>query len=144
MFRLTNKGNQSRKNHKILNQTTKICDNAGGLSKTTIQAQLQQEEQEQLENSKVLRIKKSESFGSLSDSGFSEMSEIESVGNITVQNIPANPMIDIELYIQKMNDYVQHMKMLEMRNDALEAENTQFKDFMVYHQPVAQGTRKQL
>ena len=32
MFRLTNKGSQSRNNHKILHQTTKISDHVNVLS----------------------------------------------------------------------------------------------------------------
>ena len=40
MFRLTNKGNQSRKNHKIINQTTKVSDNDAKLSQTAMQSQM--------------------------------------------------------------------------------------------------------
>jgi predicted RNase H-like nuclease (RuvC/YqgF family) len=70
----------------------------------------------------------------MSDSGISEnsgisteMASLNIAGNMS-ENIPSNPMVDIEAYIQKMNDYVQHMKMLESRNAALEAENGQFKE----------------
>ena len=42
MFRLS-KGNQSRKNHKIINQTTKVSDNDAKLSTPAIQAQQHQE-----------------------------------------------------------------------------------------------------
>jgi hypothetical protein len=63
MFRLSNKGNQSRNNHKIINQTTKICDSDGGLSKTAIQAQLQQEQE--LVDKLKLEMNSSESLGKL-------------------------------------------------------------------------------
>ena len=49
MFRLS-KGNQSRKNHKIINQTTKVSDTDTKLSTPAIQAQQHQlEEQARLE-----------------------------------------------------------------------------------------------
>ena len=49
MFRLS-KGNQSRKNHKIINQTTKVSDTDTKLSTPAIQAQQHQlEEQARIE-----------------------------------------------------------------------------------------------
>ena len=96
MFRLSNKGSKpSEKNHRIINQTTKISDAEKSFSKT-------QFHQEELS----------------SDSGISESS-----------NLPREKsMEDFELYINKMNEYVQHMKILENRNATLEAENCQFKE----------------
>ena len=112
MFRLTNKGNQSRKNHKIINQTTKISDNDSKISQTTINAQVQQEalKEEQKPAEPVLVVEKP-------------------VSNTEDSEPPVKmvPMDEIEKYILKMNDYLAHMKMLETRNAALEKENSRFR-----------------
>jgi len=116
MFRLTNKGNQSRKNHKIINQTTKISDNDSKISQTTINAQVQQEslkeEQKPAEPVPVVQPEKV------------AVNEIKTVESEPVRMVP---MDEIEKYILKMNDYLAHMKMLESRNAALEKENSRFR-----------------
>lgn len=108
MFRLTNKGNQSRKNHKIINQTTKISDTDAPVSQTAVQAQMLQDEE----------IRK-----------IDELSLALATPNQVDICPPATMALDdMETYILKMNDYLAHMKLLESRNATLERENGQFKE----------------
>ena len=43
MFRLTNKGSQSHKNHKIINQTMKISESDQSIPKSSLQLQMEKQ-----------------------------------------------------------------------------------------------------
>jgi len=114
MFRLTNKGNQSRKNHKIINQTTKISDTDAKLSQTAIQAQ-------QLAETKAENAAPAQPAAG-------SMQNAEIIPSVLPPPEGVKVGIDdIETYIRKMNEYLAHMKILENRNATLERENNRFK-----------------
>ena len=115
MFRLTNKGNQSRKNHKIINQTTKISDTDAKLSQTAIQA-AQLQEQPDPTPAQITPDQKTSIQPSAQPNPIMPPQDGIKVG-----------LDDIQTYILKMNEYLAHMKMLETRNATLERENNMFK-----------------
>merc|ERR1712062_84702 len=136
MFRLS-KGNQSRKNHKIINQTTKVSDADAKLSTPAMQAQQHQEalmKQQAKEEAEML-----ESQRKLVEQSIVKptQSEPENKNNeaekITIQIInselkqTSEPLQDMESYVNKMGEYMLYMKELEERNARLEFENSRYR-----------------
>ena len=107
MFRLSNKGNQSRKNHKIINQTTKIADSE--VVETKVSQTLPTSETAEPQVEKVAELAK-------------PVPPKMGDGNVRTS------LDDIELYIVKMKEYLAHMQLLESRNAKLEMENNRFKE----------------
>merc|ERR1712131_361965 len=131
MFRLS-KGNQSRKNHKIINQTTKVSDTDTKLSTPAIQAQQHQlEEQARLEQErkqlelleqkleKQIEVEKIESCAEevqkmTINSEENEITKqiITEAINQNVEKVQNDPMVtamsDMENYIRKMGEYMNY------------------------------------
>merc|ERR1711953_1039870 len=150
MFRLS-KGNQSRKNHKIINQTTKVSDTDTKLSTPAIQAQQHQlEEQARLEqerkqlelleqkHEKQIEVEKIETCVEevqkmTVNSEENEITKqiITEAINQNVEKVQSDPMVtamsDMENYIRKMGEYMNYMKELEEKNARLEYENLRYR-----------------
>jgi len=151
MFRLS-KGNQSRKNHKIINQTTKVSDTDTKLSTPAIQAQQHQlEEQARLEQErkqlelleqqkleKQIEVEKIETCAEevqkmTINSEENEITKqiITEAINQNVEKVQSDPMVtamsDMENYIRKMGEYMNYMKELEEKNARLEYENLRYR-----------------
>lgn len=129
MFRLTNKGSQSRKNHKIINQTTKISEMDQAIPKSSLQIQM--EKQRELEEK--ARIEAEEAKKVLLEKEQRQKEEqqkraISESAPISVQKTPEYSLSDMEAYIRKMTEYVNHMQMLEKRNQLLESENSRIQE----------------
>ena len=119
MFRLS-KGNQSRKNHKIINQTTKVSDTDTKLSTPAIQAQQHQlEEQARLEQErKQLELLEQQKLEKLQKAVEAEKIEVcaEEVQKMTINSEEneitkqiiteaINQNVEKELYDQIKNVY---------------------------------------
>merc|ERR1711953_209709 len=151
IFRLS-KGNQSRKNHKIINQTTKVSDTDTKLSTPAIQAQQHQlEEQARLEqerkqlelleqqkHEKQIEVEKIETCVEevqkmTVNSEENEITKqiITEAINQNVEKVQSDPMVtamsDMENYIRKMGEYMNYMKELEEKNARLEYENLRYR-----------------
>jgi len=149
MFRLS-KGNQSRKNHKIINQTTKVSDTDTKLSTPAIQAQQHQlEEQARLEQErKQLELEKQKELQLEIEDTKTCVEEVQKMTinseeneitkqiiteaiNQNVEKVPNDPMVtamsDMENYIRKMGEYMNYMKELEEKNARLEYENLRYR-----------------
>merc|ERR1712035_207246 len=134
MFRLS-KGNQSRKNHKIINQTTKVSDTDTKLSTPAIQAQQHQlEEQARLEQErKQLELLEQQKLEKQIEAEKNEITNqiITEAINQNVEKVQSDPMVaamsDMENYIRKMGEYMNYMKELEEKNARLEYENLRYR-----------------
>ena len=58
---------------------------------------------------------------------------------VTVPKTPEYSLSDMEAYIRKMTEYVNHMQMLEKRNQLLESENSRIQE-VSYSQELASAT----
>jgi len=136
MFRLS-KGNQSRKNHKIINQTTKVSDADAKLSTPAMQAQQHQEalmKQQAEEEAAMLESQKKLVEQTIVNPTQSEPeNKNNETDKITIQIINAelkqtsDPLQDMESYVNKMGEYMLYMKELEERNARLEFENSRYR-----------------
>merc|ERR1712168_336673 len=128
MFRLS-KGNQSRKNHKIINQTTKVSDTDTKLSTPAIQAQQHQLEK-QIEDTKTC-VEEVQKMTINSEENEITKQIITEAINQNVEKVPHDPMVtamsDMENYIRKMGEYMNYMKELEEKNARLEYENLRYR-----------------
>merc|ERR1711917_117129 len=169
MFRLS-KGNQSRKNHKIINQTTKVSDTDTKLSTPAIQAQQHQlEEQARLEQErkqlelleqqkleKQIEVEKIETCIEevqkiTINSEENEITKqiITEAINQNVEKVQNDPMVtamsDMENYIRKMGEYMNYMKELEEKNARLENESLKGQLINVTPQfPIQEKIRMQM
>jgi len=144
MFRLS-KGNQSRKNHKIIHQTTKVSETDAPLSTPALNAA--QHEAEQARLAKEAAEKEAQVAATLLEkTQLEEKSEtiVEKCDTVTEKIIiehvnhqnqhsnnavppPVQPVADMESYIVKMREYMIYMKELEERNARLEFENSRYR-----------------
>jgi len=146
MFRLS-KGNQSRKNHKIIHQTTKVSETDAPLSTPALNAA--QHEAEQARLAKEAAEKEAQVAAALLEkTQLEEKKEtiVEKCDTVTEkiineqvnhQNqhsnktnaspVPVQPVADMESYIIRMREYMVYMKELEERNARLEYENSRYR-----------------
>jgi len=144
MFRLS-KGNQSRKNHKIIHQTTKVSETDAPLSTPAVNAAHHEAEQARLaevESERVRQIELQEQEATQIVTTAAAVTEQIINEHVMTQlpNAPPVPVVvqaqmmheqqpvaDMEGYINKMRDYMIYMKELEERNARLEYENRVFR-----------------
>jgi len=132
MFRLTNKGSQSRKNHKIINQTTKISESDQAIPKSSLQIQMEKqrelEEKARIEAEEAKKIMLEKEKQQKEEQQRKTIAEAGSITSPVVQKTPEYSLSDMEAYIKKMTEYVNHMQMLEKRNQLLESENSRIQE----------------
>jgi len=133
MFRLTNKGSQSRKNHKIINQTTKISESDQAIPKSSLQIQMEKqirelEEKARIEAEEAQKIMLQKEQQQKEEQQRKSISEAAPVAVTVVPKAPEYSLSDMETYIRKMTEYVNHMQMLEKRNQLLESENSRIQE----------------
>ena len=131
MFRLSAKGSQSRKNHKIMHQTTKISAGEDDVPPSLAAIQAQQHKAENEPDKPPLDRQQAPI----------KVAEVEPPSQPPTQHSPPPEKVafnrieestesELDLLhslVTKMNGYLTHMKLLESRNAKLEMENHNFK-----------------
>merc|ERR1712130_41770 len=133
MFRLSAKGSQSRKNHKIMHQTTKISAGEDDVPPSLAAIQAQQHKLESAPDEPPTldhhpsSVKVAEVEPPTQPPTQHVSPPTEKVAFNRIEEATENELELLQSLVRKMNGYLTHMKLLESRNAKLEMENHNFK-----------------